>query len=304
MSQPSRKIALVGPGDLGRYILEELAKQHDVMVLTRSVKSWITDLKVPQQIIEDFSVESVLPHLADREILISTLSITDSTSVDIHLELLEACIQSTGCKKFIPSEFTGNIRDEPMQPIFYYEVHEPVREALRKQNNVTWTLFCNGWFLDYAVPSSNRYFNDGQAFSMDFKTKVIKVYGKGTQLVDLTSARDVGKALAELVKHDEWEDYTFVRGEKISWQGLFDVIHRRDPTWIKKTISLAESVKLIVDNGPGKVRGQLEVYGHSDGAVSPDDKIEAQRAKYFQGVKFRGLEELLDEADAHPNKIL
>ncbi|PCD26091.1 hypothetical protein BFJ63_vAg15091 [Fusarium oxysporum f. sp. narcissi] len=305
MTQLSRRsIALVGPGELAHYLLEELAKQHDVLVLTRSSKNWILDLNVSQQLIKDYSAESVLPYLQNREVLISTLSITDSSAIDVHLGLLDACTRSKSCKKFIPSEFTGNIRDEPMQPIFYYETHEPIREALRQQDNVAWTLFCNGWFMDYVVPASNRHFKDGQSFAMNWKTKVIKVYGKGTHVFDLTCGRDVGKALAELVKYDEWEEYTFIRGETISWQGLFDVVHRRDPTWTKQTVPFAQSLKLIVDNGEDKVRGQLEVYAHSDGALLPDDDVQAQRAKYFQGIKFRSLEEFLDEAEAHPNRIL
>ena len=302
------KVAIAGPGELAQHILPAfLAANHSVVVLTRSPKDWITSISfsIPQ-LVTDYSDVSKLTHYLNEhgvQALISTLAIYDDTNVSVHLDLLAGCQASTTCKRFIPSEWAGNIRDVPDQPMFFPAHHAPVYKALRAQADVEWTLVCNGWFMEYVLPAGHpkRLFKDvGEAWVLDFANKVMRVYGSGKQEVAFASASDLGVALAKLVDSPEkWEEYTFVSGDQVSWNQLFEKLKARDGSWNKKPVSLAQSVEKIIEAGKkgdewDAILGMFEVHGHSDGVTFPWDEVERQRLKYFKGVVWKDVDEMLD----------
>ena len=303
------KVAIAGPGELAQHILPAfLAANHSVVVLTRSPKDWITSISssIPQLIADYSNVSQLTRHFDEHKVecLISTLAIYDDTNISVHLNLLAACQASTTCKRFMPSEWSGNIMDVPDQPMFVPAHHGPVNEALRQQTDVEWTLICNGWFMEYVLPAGHpkRIFKDiGEAWVLDFTNKVMRVYGSGKQVVSLASAGDVGVALAKLVEAERWEEHTFVSGDHLSWNQLFEKMKARDGEWKMKSVSLAQSVERIIEAGKkgdewDVLLGMFEIHGHSEGVTLPQEDVERQREKYFKGVEWKDVDTMLDEA--------
>ena len=243
------KIAIAGPGELAQFIVPALLSAgHSVVVLTRSPKDWITRLSssIPQ-LQTDYSDVAQLTSYLDKhrvEALISTSALYDKKYISIHLNMLAAAQQSKTCKRFIPSEYGNNIRDYPMEPMFNGPYHEPVRQALREQSEIQCTLICTSWFSEFILPAGHpkRIFKEaGEAWVMDHAKKVFTIYGSGEQEVSFVSAADLGTALARLMDAEEWEEYTFLQGQQVSWNQLFDKVKAQDGHWTKKHVTLAQS---------------------------------------------------------------
>lgn len=77
--------------------------------------------------------------------------------VDVHKALIEACKQTPKWKRFIPSEFGGNTEEFTEEPGTAYQFNMPVRDALKEQSELEWTVVVIGFVMDYIVPSTNRY---------------------------------------------------------------------------------------------------------------------------------------------------
>lgn len=306
------KIAIAGAGDLSHYFYEELPRHgHETIALTRSPKPFLSALSIEQRI-TDYTIPNLVKNLADCDAVISTIFAPGPNYVAVHLALLEACKLSPRCKKMIPSEFAGNVEgnlhDEPM---FMAEGREPVRRALRAQSDVKWTLVVNGWFAEYLVPAGQRYFADlgGAAWPMDGVNKVFTMYGDGETSVTLTSARDVARAMARLVmvEADEWEEYTHLSGQTVTWAGLYGILKRRDRGWdvVKKSYADAmREVEAEMVGSAARVNAQLQLMGYTEINRANLDKAKKHKELYFQRLHFRGIEEIMEAAESRPDSVI
>ena len=310
MSAPTKNtltVAVAGTGNFAQYLFDEIRNYgHKLVVLTRSAKP---DRDYEQRA-TDYSVESLLSVLHDCDALVSTIADFDNPPVatKIHYQMLEAVQKSAKCKSFIPSEWTCDVQKYPEQPIFLGEANHKLHTALKATKDVRWTIICNSWFMDYIVPLKNRHMKEiGALWPMDHATKVVTIYGPGDDIWDVTSTRDVARATAALLGSSEpWEEYTFVSGDQITLNGLYEILHRRDPAWTSKNKSLAETVAQVTQKPSPEIEalGLFELLIYSGASRLPEDKVQAQRTKYFPGLHFRSVEELLDEAAAWPDRIV
>lgn len=303
----SMSIAIAGSGDLAKYIVEEFPKAGlSVVVLTRTYKPHLTREGI-QQFITDYSDASLDEALVGCKALISTIVDTSQAYVDIHLKLLTACQRSVLCKRFIPSEFAGNVRDYPDQPAYFRNINEHVRQALGQQREVEWTIVCLGFFADYVVPAPNRYIrNMREGALIDFSNGEFLIPGSLQDSVDITLARDVVKALAALLNGPEWEPYTFLSGQRVTWQEIVDVIRERHTKFTVRVQTLNEIIDTFRHGGSDKeiVFAQLQLYPASGAAKCPEQEVREQRQKYFTDVHFHTLKEIWDQVDRDPTVIL
>lgn len=306
------KIAIAGAGDLSHYFYEEFPLHgHETIALTRSPKSFLSALSIEQRI-TDYSVPNLVNNLADCDAVISTISAPGPDHVTAHLALLEACKLSPRCKNMIPSEFAGNVEEEFLrdEPVFMAEGREPVRRALRAQSEVKWTLVVNGWFAEYLVPSGQRYFADlgGGAWPMDYANKVFTMYGDGKRSVTLTSARDVARAIARLVEVDEWEEYTHLSGETVTWDGLYGILKSRNGGWEVVKKSYEDAVREVEEaemmGQVARVNAQLLLMGYTDINRANLDKVKRHKDLYFHGLDFRGIAEIIGGAESRPDAVI
>ncbi|PFH63358.1 hypothetical protein XA68_12322 [Ophiocordyceps unilateralis] len=302
------RVAIAGPGDFARYLCEEFIKRgHELVILSRSHKPHLENLAVTQ-IITDYTVESLSGPLADCEVLISTIADMASTNISVHRNLIHACQQSPKCKRFIPSEFGGDIESYPDQPGFLYLAREAIREDLRQQTDLEWTLVSIGWLADYAVPRQNRYIKDyGELCPIDLASGKIVIPGSGNEAVDLTWARDAAKALAELVSAPTWEPYTFISGEHTCWNNVANLVKQRyhpNITVARQSLhKIAETLKAARDDDTILLVDH-QMYSVSQASSLPQDKVLAQRRKYFPNIHFRTLQDGFFELDSNPDTVL
>lgn len=301
------KVAIAGLGNVSHYLIEELgAGGHEVVVLTRSAKPGQKGFEQRQT---NYSIDSLVGILEDRDTLISTVADYENplAATKAHLDMLEACRQSTRCKTFIPSEWTLNVEDYPEQPMHFTEANKTLHQRLKRETSIRWTVICNAWFADYVVPKRQRHLSEiGPAWPMDHLNKIFTIYGPGTQLVDFTSVRDVAKAVSALLNSEEpWEPYTYLSGDQLSWNELFTTVKRWDPQWTSQNKPLADSIRQIADKeSPESVGiGYFEIQSYAGALTFSKEKVQSHRSKYFQGIHFRTVEEILAAAK-EPEKIV
>lgn len=308
--QSTMRVAIAGYGDLTRYICEEFIKSgHELVILTRNHKPQLEKQGVAQAI-TDYTLPSLRTPLADCEVLISTISDMSSAYTEIHSTLVLACQESPKCKRFIPAEFAANIEAYPDQPGFYYVPHEPIREMLRNQTDVEWTLVCIGWLADYFVPTKNRYIKDiGDCHPINWVDDRIVIPGTGNEPVDFTWARDAVRGLESLVKAPpgSWKPYTFMSGERSCWNDTAKLVKQKYlPDIPIKHVSLrtvAEMIKKAEDEDT-LILADYYLLSISQACANPPDKVQAHKEKYFQGVRFRTLRDGLSQHDENPDSIL
>ncbi|EPE03501.1 hypothetical protein F503_06674 [Ophiostoma piceae UAMH 11346] len=298
------QIAIAAAGDLAKYMVEEfLAAGYSVVVISRSRKPWYERSDITFRV-SDYSVPSLVAALSDCDAVVSTILDYGTAGVVPHLNILAACQQTTRCKKFIPSEYGGDTDRFPDIPLFYKDSHEPVRAALAAQTDVQWTLLGNGWLMDYFVPPSQRYIRDiGAYHPIDTATNTAVISGTGDEPICFTSARDLARALAVLVAHGDWDQATtFVSGERTSWNGIVKKLAARGHVLNVTYRSHAELEKASIGDGDDAVIAQFGVWSSSGSCGLPVEQLERQRAKFFSGVRFRTVDEFLDDADKDESK--
>ncbi|UNI18431.1 hypothetical protein JDV02_004700 [Purpureocillium takamizusanense] len=301
-------VIIAGSGDLARYICEEFTiAGHTLVILTRQYKPHFERLGVTQ-FITDYTLTSLSTALSSGEVLISTISDFTPTFIDVHRTLIQACQQSPKCKRFIPSEFAGDVETYPDQPGFYYRTREPIRAILREQTDLEWTLVSNGWLADYLVPAKNRFLKDiDDACPVNLTGGSIVIPGTGTEPVDFTWARDVAKALAQLVVAPAWEPYTYISGERSCWNDVARLItskYRSDfTTQYVSLYNITQNVRNAKDDDM-LLLADHHLFSVSHAGSLPQDKVHVQREKYFRGIRFRTLEDGLAEYDGNPEMIL
>ncbi|KAJ5766971.1 uncharacterized protein N7511_004587 [Penicillium nucicola] len=294
------RLAIAGSGDLASYLVEEFtAKGHDVVLLTRSLKPRFSDLSQVKQVIVDYAaVESIVNAISDCEAMISTILDYSEGFIDVHLALIEACKRSPLCKRFIPSEFGGNLETHPHQPEFYFRTREPVRKVLRAQTELEWTLISVGWLIDYVVPAKNRYLKDiGPAFPIDLENQTILIPGTGLEPVNVTCARDVAKSLVALLRSAKWDTYTYITGEKTCWADISRAFTEKYPTF-----SISHKDKAILEQeakegGDEALFAEYQLFSVTGAACFDDAKVLNQRERFFPEIRFRNIQDLFGAVD-------
>ncbi|KAK2768049.1 f420-dependent nadp reductase [Colletotrichum kahawae] len=246
MSEDKQTVVIAGSGDLAQYLAEEFKvdNTHDVLLISRKEREFFTKLGVTTHEVDNYSTESVLAVLerANATVLISTLHTDDPTLyTSLHKALLLACKASKTCKRFIPSEFLGNLRRFDNIPRGIARARRAFRSELLDESEINWTLVNLGWLADYFVQKPDgsrsyiRPFPQGWPINMEERT--VRVIGTGDEPICWTAARDVAKAVVKLVSHEEWPDHVYVFGEIGSWNQAIEKVERYHQ--VKLTVSLS-----------------------------------------------------------------
>ncbi|RDW92956.1 aromatic alcohol reductase [Aspergillus mulundensis] len=310
-------IALAGgTGDLGRYIHEELVKdgRFAVALLTRKASA-ANPTCLPHTTIHptDYTETSLVSILntTGATALISLIRCPNSDYIPLHKTFITACLSSDTCKRFIPSEWAGDIEKFPDIPISYGSTRAPIRKYLREleqkpgRPRLQWTLFNHGWFMDYFLPPSQSYMKYIQGeFPIDVGSWTYTVRGTGEEPQSWTAGRDVARAVCELLgSEQEWEEVTYVCGEWGTFNHTAEVLERfYGRPFTRKTRSLEEinsDLRKYESQPEIEDVGVVEVEQHqvAGATACPKEKTLRQREKYFSNVKFMSVEEMLTVAE-------
>ncbi|KAE8419975.1 hypothetical protein BDV36DRAFT_250304 [Aspergillus pseudocaelatus] len=303
------RVAVAGSGAMARYICDEFPKYgHEVVLLSRTNKEVFQNWNRVTQVVTDYSVSSLTDAILDCDVLISMILSYTEEFIDVHLNLIKACQASPRCKRFIPSEYGGDLERYPDVPLFYYLTRDPIRKVLQDQKEIEWTLVSVGWLVDYVVPQQNRYLTDaGEAFPIDITSKKITIPGTGDDPVDVTAARDLARALALLISKSSWEPYTYISGEKTTWNELAKLVQQQYVEMKDiQHIGLGQILHTIQSSN-----NEVEVLMSHYKLIVPlracsldPKKVEAHRQKFFSSMTFRKPRELIEEAFQDPNRIV
>ncbi|KAL3459570.1 NAD(P)-binding protein [Aspergillus heterothallicus] len=306
MSERQVIVLAGGSGDLGRYIHEELVKnpRYSVALLTRNASPNPSSLPHTTIHPTDYTLPSILSILTQTRAtaLISTIRCPDNEYLPIHQALLDACLASAHCKRFIPSEWAGDIENFPDIPPFYGKTRAPFREILNgiPPDELQWTLFCHGWFMEYFLAPEKSYMRciPGE-FPVDLVKGVYTVRGTGEEMQSFTAGRDVGTAVAVLLGVAEWEPITYVTGEWSSFNDAvarFEKFYGRTLTRTHRSLEdIQKSLEEFEKDPSCDPLGICEIeQWQASGATScPKEKTLRQYQKYFSGMNFVKLEEML-----------
>ncbi|EQL00454.1 NmrA-like protein [Ophiocordyceps sinensis CO18] len=205
-------IALCSVGSLGKYLCDELlaAGRQFVVISRQSNKGAFFEQRNIRVRTSDYSAASVLAILDDTNAgaLVSFNNSDGQTYVDVHCAFLEACRRSRSCRRFIPAEFAGNVDDFPLLPSYFQTSRVPFRRILERETGVEWTVFNNGWLMDYLLTRDKTYMPwIPNEFPIDPNNWTACIRGTGDQVQSFTSARDVARALIMLLDAPEWASF-------------------------------------------------------------------------------------------------
>lgn len=302
------RAAVAGSGAVARYLAEELpAAGIDVVILTRSIKPELENLPGVEQFVTDYSVPSLARGLEGASTLISAILDDKPSFIDVHLRLVEAAKQTSTVRRFMPAEYGGNLEDYPDQPGFYGRLQGKVREALAEQDVLDWTLLSCGWFSDFLIPSRNHWLKDaGDASPINLTTKTITIPGSGKEHLDITPVRDVVKAIARLVQAPKWDRYTYISGEKTTWNEIADLLEEQHGPMTRQYRSLYQLIEDIVasKDEDSRIIAEYGIFSASGAGSLPPAKVAAQRESLFSNIEFRTARDLLQEVKKNPDVIV
>ncbi|KAL4969862.1 NAD(P)-binding protein [Aspergillus stella-maris] len=300
-----------GTGDLAQYLREELVQsgRYSVVLLTRKNPPRSTE---PHTTVHktDYTTPSLLNILntTNAHALISTIRCPNSAYIPLHTALVNACLVSKSCKTFIPSEWGGNIDDFPDLPLSYDLTRGPFRKQLEAAApNIRSTIVNIGWFMDYFVPErcSHMKYIPGE-FPIDVQNGKWEytVIGTGDEMQSWVLGRDVARAVVALLgSKEDWEPVTYVSGGWSTFNAAAAVLgtfygrslNRKYRSVKDINTSLAEYNKQENREDIGVV--ELEQCILKGALAVPMEKTLWQRDKYFSGINFMSLEEVVLKAD-------
>ncbi|BCS21172.1 uncharacterized protein APUU_21604S [Aspergillus puulaauensis] len=259
-----------------------------------------------------YTEPSVLSILAETSAtaLISLIRCNDSEYLPLHMALLNACLQSKTCNRFIPSEWAGNIETFPHLPRSYVYTRAPLRDILQGTAalDLKWTLVNFGWFMEYFLPDGKSYMKriPGE-FPIDPVAWTYTVRGTGDELQGWTCGRDVARAVVALLDTDgDWEPEIYITGEWGTFneaakllEKVYDCPFKRSHRTLKDIA--AAMAEYETNPGPHTGIAELEEWTVSGATACPRETTLRQRAKYFSGIRFLAVEEMLRMAgeDGH-----
>ncbi|KAM5346156.1 hypothetical protein ACJ41O_009161 [Fusarium nematophilum] len=235
----------------------------------------------------------------------------------MHEALLNACRESKTCKRFIPSEYLGNLRDGGLFPPSSYSAHGQFRDMLKSETEVKWTLVNQGWLADYFVQPANgsrsyiRPFPQGWPIDLDQKT--VRLIGTGDESVTWTAARDMAKVVVKLMSHEEWPDHVYLSGETGTWNDAVATLEKFlghelkvsfGPRYLctQLTIQRIPRTKEEIDadlkqtDEAKRYTASIDEWSLLGAASVPPEEAARQRERYFKDVHLRSIKELLESS--------
>eukprot|EP01119_Soliformovum_irregulare_P015644 TRINITY_DN4428_c0_g1_i1.p1 TRINITY_DN4428_c0_g1~~TRINITY_DN4428_c0_g1_i1.p1 ORF type:complete len:310 (-),score=68.01 TRINITY_DN4428_c0_g1_i1:11-940(-) len=305
------RIAIAGAGDVARYLAEECRKdgRYDLVILSREKREWFADRQFEIRI-TDYSETSLTTLLQDVDVLYSLIHDNTPFFNQVHTAMLEACKKSPRCKRFVPSEHGGDIEKFPDHPLFYVPTHGAIREILRNQSEIEYTLFNLGWFMDYFIPAQNSYMKRlPVVWPLDIDARKIKIPGSGDDPLSFTWARDVARAMLKLVEAPKWEEYIYVVGDTLTWHQAIKLVEELKGIKFEVTYRSLDEIRQSIKDHQNDANPKDLWLAYMDlwnalGASAMPEKAYHQRSKYFSGLHFSTVKELIESAEKNPDLVL
>jgi len=236
-----------GSGGVGRAIIDGLKEQkkHDIVILSRKENPELAaEIGVKIVAIDYTDVASIQKTLEDLKIntIISALSIQSKEHGDAQLNLIRAAAAAPSVKRFTPSEF-GILYEKKHAAIFPIAQFKLDAIDELKKTDLEYTLFSNGFFLDYLGQPKVQSYLSPLVIVIDFQHKVAGIPGKGTEPIAFTRTKDVGRFVAASIGLDKWPERSIIIGDKKSWNEILAIAEKVTGSKFKTTYDPVEKLQ-------------------------------------------------------------
>ncbi|WPG97792.1 Hypothetical protein R9X50_00057300 [Acrodontium crateriforme] len=215
-----QKVALAGAtGALGPHMLKALLDlQFDVTVLVRQGSTSKLPDSIKTIVVDYNNVPSLVAALKGQDAVISTLA---ASAVPLQINLVDAAIEAN-VKRFIPSEYGCDMRNERARNLPFFAQKNVVRAYLEEKSqstSLTYSYIYNVVFLDYGVSNG---------LLIDLKNKKLDLMDDGNRLSTVTPLSHVARATVAVLKHPEETKNrpVLVHGAQLSQRKLLELSQR------------------------------------------------------------------------------
>ncbi|CAH0017624.1 unnamed protein product [Clonostachys rhizophaga] len=308
-------VAIAGSGNIAQYLTEEFLTDgtYHVTIISRTDREFFHKPGVTFHVVKEYSTATIVPILDgyDTTALISTLQGADPEwYTSVHEILLASCVESKKCKRFISSEYQGNLRHQPNLPRGNHRARQAFRAKLAAQKEIQATLVLQGWLADYWVQPADesksyiRPFPNGWPIDLDQKT--VRIPGTGDEPIGWTATRDMAKAVVKLISYDgDWPDHTYVFGELGTWNEAIPKLEKFLGRKLERNYRPKEDIDAALAQTEDFDRwytATMDEWNVLGGTAVPRDEALKLRETVFKDVHFRDIEEVL--ADSKRTQVL
>ncbi|KAI0284500.1 NAD-P-binding protein [Russula brevipes] len=258
-----RRFAIVGAGNVGGFIVEELLKQKaaasidEITIVSRPQNQSFAARGVRIATAEFTDVPALTTALAGTHVVISTISLL---AVDIQVPVAQAA-KAAGASLFLPSEYGGPTNN--LQGLLGIKgaLHAKLREV-----GPPLLLVYTGPFADYSW---------GQIVNLDVKSGKVAVGGDGNAPISWTARKDIARFLAHVLVHSpasRLQNQTLrLEGDRASFNEIFRGYEERTGTKLDVTYRPVDSLRAKLAENASDFDAYLHVIWATDGLVGEAD---------------------------------
>lgn len=196
------------------------------------------------------SIDSVTAAFEGQDAVVSTVGTAGLPGQGV---LVEAAI-AANVKRFLPSDFGSDIANHKTSvlPVFKSKnaMHKALRKAAAAKPDFTYTLVCNGAFLDWGLEKN---------LLLNWKESKPKLFDGGKNMFSATMLDSVGEAVVGILSHPEETKnrFVYVKDMDISQNRLLEIAKKVDPgkTWEEPV--LIDTAELEKSSYESLARGEV-----------------------------------------------
>ncbi|KAF4444406.1 hypothetical protein F53441_11130 [Fusarium austroafricanum] len=297
----AQNILVLGAGELGLCVLEALAahpKRQRVSVLVRqaTLDSAAPDKKKLVQRIRalnagteaadvvNASVGELAGVLANYDVVVSCngMGLPSGT----QLKLLDAVLEAK-VKRYFPWQFGMDydvIGQGSSQDLFDEQLE--VRQRLRAQKNVDWTIVSTGLFMSFLFLADFGV--------VDFGKKTVRALGSWDNKITVTTPVDIGRVTAEVVLDPRGISHqvVYTAGDTVTYKQLADLLDEHFGTEFKREVWDLEELKRQMEEEASTMVKYRDTFAQGRGvAWDKEGTVNAERGigmtdvrKYLEGM--------------------
>ncbi|KAL4784437.1 pyridoxal phosphate-dependent transferase [Aspergillus varians] len=231
---PSEKMPVIavagGTGGVGKTIVDVLTQQakHEVIVLTRKVHENNPILNRAKQIEVDYTnITSLTETLEKHKVhtVISAISLFEDEHSVSQLNLIKAAEDAPSTRRFVPSEYSF-VQTESLLPIDPSITYFLDAVELLKKTTLQFTRVVPGFFMDYWGMPHVRANLSPMTIGVDMVNCEAAIPGDGNDVICMTYTYDMAAFIARLLEVEEWEEFSVVVGDAVTFNQLVEVGER------------------------------------------------------------------------------
>ncbi|KAI0139136.1 NmrA-like family protein [Hypoxylon sp. NC0597] len=223
---PLRKVVVVGASttgmaNLGSFVVEALKADatFEVTVVSRKSSATNPDGVKVLKLADDLPLGELEKAFAGQDAVVMA---TNFQVFGQEEKFIDAAIKA-GVKRFIPSEFGSNTRNQntlAMFPMMGAKARVISELKAKESDGITWTAICAGMIADTGLTTG--------FFGYDLQGHTATIWEDGNRKFSSSTRENIGKAVCGVLKHPEItaNQYIFVSSFETSMNELLSALEK------------------------------------------------------------------------------